>query len=141
MVKNPILDRFFYNVAITNPSGIRHFLEIRQFAQLNRIDEEIVEAYLESAKQPNSEYAAFSLVRGDLCFDLFLYMNQLTVPTAIIWGRQSQFTNPEIGQRLANINPTAVRIFQQIEDVGLTTQLELPGLTIGLIRKLLKLPR
>jgi hypothetical protein len=46
-------------------------------------------------------------------------------PTAyIIWDRQSQFTNPEIGQRLANINPTAVRIFQQIEDVGLTPQLE-----------------
>jgi pimeloyl-ACP methyl ester carboxylesterase len=63
-------------------------------------------------------------------------------PTAyIIWDRQSQFTNPEIGQRLANINPTAVRIFQQIEDVGLTPQLERPGLTINLIRKFLKLPR
>jgi pimeloyl-ACP methyl ester carboxylesterase len=124
VVKKPILDRFFYNVAMTNPSGIRHFLEIRQFARPNRIDEEIVEAYLESAKQPNSEYAALSLVRGDLCFDLSLYMSQLTVPTAIIWGQQSQFTNPEIGQRLANINPTAVRISQQIEDVGLTPQLE-----------------
>jgi hypothetical protein len=49
-VKNPILDRFFSNFAITNPSGIRHFLEIRQFARPNRIDEEIVEAYLKSAK-------------------------------------------------------------------------------------------
>lgn len=139
IVKTPILDRFFYNVGITNPSGIRRFLEIRQFARPNRIYDEIVEAYLESAEQPNGEYAALSFVRGDLCFDLSLYMSDLTIPTAIIWGRQSQFTSPDIGQRLAKLNPTAVRVFQQLEDVGLTPQLELPGLTIGLIRKFLKL--
>lgn len=139
IVKTPILDRFFYNVGITNPSGIRRFLEIRQFARPNRIYDEIVEAYLESAQQPNGEYAALSFVRGDLCFDLSLYMTDLTIPTAIIWGRQSQFTSPDIGQRLAKLNPTAVRVFQQLEDVGLTPQLELPGLTIGLIRKFLKL--
>lgn len=139
IVKTPILDRFFYNVGITNPSGIRRFLEIRQFANTSRIYEEIVEAYLESAKQPNGEYAALSFVRGDLCFDLSLYMPDLTIPTAIIWGRQSQFTSPEIGQRLAKLNPTAVKVFQQLDDVGLTPQLELPGLTIGLIRKFLKL--
>ena len=139
IVKTPILDRFFYNVGITNPSGIRRFLEIRQFANTSRIYEEIVEAYLESAKQPNGEYAALSFVRGDLCFDLSLYMPDLTIPTAIIWGRQSQFTSPEIGQRLAKLNPTAVKVFQQLDDVGLTPQLELPGLTIGLIRKFLNL--
>jgi pimeloyl-ACP methyl ester carboxylesterase len=139
IVKTPILDRFFYNVGITNPSGIRRFLEIRQFANPSRIYEEIVAAYLESAKQPNGEYAALSFVRGDLCFDLSLYMGDLTIPTAIIWGRQSQFTSPEIGQRLAKLNPTAVKVFQQLDDVGLTPQLELPGLTIGLIRKFLKL--
>ncbi len=139
IVKTPILDRFFYNVGITNPAGIRRFLEIRQFANPSRIYEEIVEAYLESAKQPNGEYAALSFVRGDLCFDLSLYMRDLTIPTAIIWGRQSQFTSPEIGQRLAKLNPTAVKVFQQLDDVGLTPQLELPGLTIGLIRKFLKL--
>ena len=85
MVKTPILDRFFYNVGITNynvgitnPSGIRHFLEIRQFARPNRINQqEIVETYLESAKQPNSEYAAFSLVRGDLCL-ISLLLSQPT---------------------------------------------------------------
>lgn len=139
IVKTPILDRLFYNVGITNPSGIRRFLEIRQFANPSRIYEEIVAAYLASAKQPNGEYAALSFVRGDLCFDLSLYIQNLTIPTAIIWGRQSQFTSPEIGQRLAKLNPTAVKAFQQLDDVGLTPQLELPGLTIGLIRKFLKL--
>ncbi|GET42453.1 alpha/beta hydrolase fold-containing protein [Microseira wollei NIES-4236] len=100
--------------------------------------EEIVDAYLESALQKNAEYAALSFVRGDLSFDLSLYVPQLTVPTGIIWGRKSQFTSPEVGQRLANLNPQAIKFFERLEDVGLTPQLELPAVTIGLIRKFLQ---
>ena len=51
-----------------------------------RVYPEIVEAYLQSAQQENAEYAALSFVQGDLCFDLPQYIEQLTVPTAIIWG-------------------------------------------------------
>ena len=139
LVSTPVIDRFLYSAGIATRSGIRSFLVQRQFAKPNRISDDIVEAYLESAKQPNAEYAALSFVRGDLCFDLSAYIQQLTTPTAIIWGKKSQFTGPEIGQRLAQMNPEAIRIFQQIEDVGLTPQLELPAVTIGLIRKFLQL--
>ena len=76
-------------------------------------------------------------MRGDLCFDLSDYIAQLNVPTAIIWGKKSQFTGPDIGQRLAEMNPSAIRIFQVIEEVGLTPQLELPAVTIGLMRRFL----
>lgn len=139
LVSIPILDRLFYSAGVASPEGIRSFLETRQFANPNRTYQEIVEAYLQSAKQPGAEYAALSFVRGDLCFDLSLYINQLTVPTAILWGRKSQFTGPEIGQRLARMNPSAIRYFEQLEDVGLTPQLELPAVTIGLIRRFLPL--
>jgi pimeloyl-ACP methyl ester carboxylesterase len=80
---------------------------------------------------------ALSFVRGDLSFDLSLYIQQLTTPTAIIWGQKSQLTGPEIGRRLAQLNPQAIRIFQLLDDVGLTPQLELPAVTIGLIRRFL----
>ena len=68
-----------------------------------------------------------------------LYIQQLKTPTAIIWGQKSQFTGPEIGRRLAEINPQAIQFFQPLEDVGLTPQLELPAVTIGLIRRFLPL--
>ncbi|MCG6136431.1 MAG: alpha/beta hydrolase [Nostoc sp. LLA-1] len=139
IVSVPVLDRLLYSTGIATSGGIRSFLEQRQFAQSNRIYEEIVEAYLKSAQQPNAEYAALSFVRGDLCFDLSLYIQQLITPTAIIWGQKSQFTGPEIGRRLAEKNPQAIRVFQPLEDVGLTPQLELPAVTIGLIRKFLPL--
>lgn len=138
IISTPILDRLLYITGVATSSGIRTFLEQRQFARSNRVYEEIVEAYLESAKQPNAEYAALSFVRGDLCFDLSLYINQLAIPTAIIWGEKSQFTGPEIGRRFADLNPQAIR-FQHLNDVGLTPQLELPAVTIGLIRKFLPL--
>jgi pimeloyl-ACP methyl ester carboxylesterase len=139
IVKIPILDRFFYSGGVATEGGISSFLQNRQFARPERIYPEIIEAYLKSSRQPNAEYAALSFVRGDLCFDLSTYMTQLTTPTAIIWGQKSQFTSPEIGKRLAALNPEAVKIFLEIDDVGLTPQLELPGVTIGLIRKFLNL--
>jgi pimeloyl-ACP methyl ester carboxylesterase len=139
LVSTPVLDRLIYSVGVANATGIRTFLEQRQFAQPDRVYPEIVEAYLQSAQQPNAEYAALSFVRGDLCFDLSLYVAQLTVPTAIFWGRRSQFTGPEIGRRLAEINPQSIRIFQVLEEVGLTPQLELPAVTIALIRRYLNL--
>ncbi len=137
LISLPVLDRTLYNLGVANANGIRSFLEQRQFADPRRIYPEMVEAYLQSAQQPNAEYAALSFVRGDLCFDLSLYIEQLTTPTAIIWGQKSQFTGPEIGRRLAGMNPKAIKVFQQLEQVGLTPQLELPAITIGLIRRYL----
>lgn len=139
IIKTPILDKLLYSTGVATSVGIRSFLEQRQFAEPSRIYEEIVNAYLESAQQPNAEYAALSFVGGDLCFDLSLYMAQLSIPTAIIWGEKSQFTGPEIGKRLAAMNPQAVRFFQQLDNVGLTPQLELPAVTTGLIRHFLSL--
>ncbi|MDJ0650963.1 MAG: alpha/beta hydrolase [Xenococcaceae cyanobacterium MO_188.B19] len=137
LVSTPIIDRLIYDFGIANELGIRNFLEQRQFARPERVYPEIVAAYLESAKQPNAEYSALSFVRGDLCFDLSQHIEQLTIPTGIIWGEKSQFTGPEIGKRLAEMNPTAIKAFEIIQEVGLTPQLELPAVTIGLIHKFL----
>ncbi|MEI2581570.1 alpha/beta fold hydrolase [Scytonema sp. PRP1] len=139
IVNIPGVDRLLYMTGVASGFGIRSYLEQRQFARAERVYPEIVEAYLESAQQFNAEYAALAFVRGDLSFDLSLYITQLTVPTAIIWGQKSEFTGPEVGRRLAQMNPQAIRIFYHLDDVGFTPQLELPGVTIGLIRKFLPL--
>ena len=138
LVSTPLLDRILYSTVLATPGGVRSFLEQRQFAQRERVSEEMVSAYLASAQQPNAEYAALSFVRGDLCFDLSRYIGQLTTPTAIIWGDKSQFTPVEVGRQLAEMNPTAVRIFEVIPDVGLTPQLEVPAVTTGLIQQFLQ---
>jgi pimeloyl-ACP methyl ester carboxylesterase len=137
LAATPIIDRLLYNTGVATSFGIRSFLEQRQFANKNRVDPEMVEAYLQSAKQPNAEYAALSFVRGELCFDLTQYITQLTTPTALIWGKASEYTGPEVGYILQEMNPQAIRIMYQLSDVGFTPQLELPAVTIGLIRQFL----
>ncbi|MGB7059408.1 MAG: alpha/beta hydrolase [Geitlerinemataceae cyanobacterium] len=138
LVSTPFLDRLIYNAAIATREGISTFLAQRQFADSSRIYPEIIEAYLQSAQQPNAEYSALDFVRGNQCFDLALYIPQLTVPTAIIWGKQTQFTPLETGKRLADLNPQAIRYFQVLDDAGLTPQLEIPAVTTGLIQQFLE---
>jgi pimeloyl-ACP methyl ester carboxylesterase len=134
IVSTPILDKLLYRLGIATKDGINNFLSTRQFAQSDRIFPEIINAYLASALEPNGDCAALAFVRGDLCFDLAVYVQQLTTPTAIIWGNKSQFTGSDIGKRLAALNPSVIKFFQIIPNVGLTPQLELPAVTIGLIR-------
>jgi len=52
---------------------------------------------------------------GDLYFDLALYIQQLAVPTIMLWGVGAQFTSVNLGRRLAQLNPQAVRAFDPIE--------------------------
>jgi pimeloyl-ACP methyl ester carboxylesterase len=139
VIKIPILDRLFYSAGVATPSGIRGFLEQRQFASRDRIYPEIVEAYLRSAQQPNAEYAALAFVRGDLSFDLAQYIPKLTTPTALIWGQKTEYTNPDLGRRFAEMNPVAIRGSEYVNDARLTPHLELPAVAIGLIRKYLPL--
>ncbi|KAM3105144.1 alpha/beta fold hydrolase [Phormidesmis sp. 146-33] len=139
VVNVPIVDLLLYKTGIATSFGIQTFLEQRQFAHPERVFPEITAAYLMSAERDNAEYAALSFVRGDLSFDLSQFITQLTTPTAMIWGQRTEYTSPEIGRRLSEMNPQAIRIFYYLDDVGLTPQLELPAVTIGLIQKFLPL--
>jgi pimeloyl-ACP methyl ester carboxylesterase len=139
LVKTPVLDRLFYGVGVATSFGIRSFLEQRQFASSDRVYPEMVEAYLQSAQQPNAEYAALAFVRGDLSFDLSQYIPQLTTPTALVYGQKTEYTSPDLGKRFAQMNPNAIQAFEYIDDTRLTPHLELPAVVIGLIRKFLQL--
>lgn len=137
IVKLPLVDQLLYRGAIATADGIRQFLAQRQFADPSKISEEMVAAYRQSAQQPRAEVAALAFVRGDLSFDLAEALPQLTTPTVILWGEAAQFTPIETGRRLAALNPTAIRRFEPLPGIGLTPQLEQPGLTIGLIQQYL----
>ena len=137
ILRIPLVDQLVYKTAIATVSGIQSFLAKQQFANANLISAEIVSAYLASASQPNGEYAALSFVRGDLCFDLAEWLPQLTIPTVILWGQESRFTEVGLGQRLVALNSQAIKHFEIIPNVGLTPQLEQPSITIGFIRKAL----
>jgi pimeloyl-ACP methyl ester carboxylesterase len=139
LVRTPLLSSLIYSLGATNDVAVRNFLEQFLFAKRDRVSEEMVAAYLASAQQPNAEYAALSFLRGDLYFDLPLYIDQLAVPTVIFWGEEAQFTRVGLGRRLARLNPEAVRGFEVIADTGVLPHLEQPAVMIGLLERYLRL--
>ncbi|MBE9139636.1 alpha/beta fold hydrolase [Nodosilinea sp. LEGE 07088] len=135
MVKLPLVDQVLYRGAIATAEGIKLFLAQRQFADSSKIADEMVAAYLASAQQPHADVAALAFVRGDLSFDLAVDLPQLTTPTVVLWGEAAQLTGVDIGHRLVALNPSAIRRFEVLPGVGLTPQLEVPGVTVGLIQQ------
>jgi pimeloyl-ACP methyl ester carboxylesterase len=133
----PGVDQMIYVLGAANELAVRNFLEQFLFADRSRLTQETVEAYLASAQQPNAEYAALASLRGDLCFDLSLYMPQLTVPTAIVWSEKSRFGSAATGERLAKLS-AAVQQVWTIADAGVLPQLESPAIVIGLLVQALK---
>jgi pimeloyl-ACP methyl ester carboxylesterase len=127
----PGLDRLIYAVGAANEVAVRNFLQQFLFADGDRITDEMVKAYTASARQFNAEYAALASLKGNLCFDLALYIQQLNVPTVFLWGERARFSPLSVGQRLASLNPSAVKAFHTIPNTGVLPHLEAPELVIG----------
>jgi pimeloyl-ACP methyl ester carboxylesterase len=138
IVRTPLLSSLIYTLGATNDVAVRNFLVQFLFAKAELVTEEMVAAYLASAQQPNAEYAALAFLRGDLYFDLPLYIDRLTVPTNVVWGEEAQFTRADLGKRLARLNPKAIQNFQVIPETGVLPHLEQPAIVIGLLEHYLR---
>ncbi len=137
VINIPLLDHLIYILGAENEIAVRNFLQSFLFAKSERVSPEMVEAYLTSAQQPNAKFAALAFLRGDLYFDLSLYIRQLTIPTVIFWGEKAQFNSIKLGRRLANLNVGAIQNFYAIADAGTLPHLEIPEVVIGLLRRYL----
>jgi pimeloyl-ACP methyl ester carboxylesterase len=130
----PFVNDFLYSQVITTRSSIRKFLEERLFVRANRISDEIVEAYFVSAQQKDGKEAAYSFLKGNFTADLAECLPGLKVPTAILWGAKNTYSEPAVGERLSRLSEM-IYSFEVIADVGLTPQLELPGVTVAAVRR------
>ncbi|WP_353933248.1 alpha/beta hydrolase [Okeanomitos corallinicola TIOX110] len=137
LINTPFLDDLIYGLGAENEVAVSNFLRSFLFAKPERLTQEIVEAYLTSAQKPDAKFAALAFLKGDLYFDLSLYIPQLTVNTVIFWGESAQFTNIELGKRLASLNKDVIRNFQGIPETGILPHLEIPGVFIGLLSQYL----
>ncbi|MBD2194298.1 MULTISPECIES: alpha/beta fold hydrolase [Calothrix] len=138
VINTPLLDNLIYAIGAENEFAVRNFLQSFLFAKPERVTPEMVQAYLASAQQPNAKFSALAFLRGDLYFDLSLYIQQLKTPTTFFWGEKAQFTNIKLGRRLANLNYGAIRKFYEIGDTGILPHLEMPEVFIGLLQRHLK---
>lgn len=137
IINTPFLEDLIYVLGAENAFAVRNFLQSFLFANPQRVSEEMVEAYLASAQQTNAKFAALAFLRGDLYFDLSLYIQQLQISTVIFWGEKAQFTKINQGRRLAQLNSNAIQDFQLIKNAGILPHLETPEILIGLLQSYL----
>ncbi|MDB9540038.1 alpha/beta hydrolase [Anabaenopsis tanganyikae CS-531] len=135
IINAPLLDNFIYTLGAENEIAVRNFLQNFLFAKPQRVSREIVAAYLTSAQQPDAQFSALAFLRGDLYFDLSLYIQQLQIPTVMFWGEAAQFTSIKLGRRLASLNTAAIGDFYAIADTGVLPHLETPEVLIGLLQR------
>jgi pimeloyl-ACP methyl ester carboxylesterase len=135
IINTPLLDNIIYALGAENELAVRNFLETFLFAHPERVTQEMVSAYLTSAQQPNAKFAALAFLRGDLYFDLSLYIQQLKTPTVFFWGEQAEFTKINLGRRLMSLNLTAITEFYAIADAGVLPHLELPAVFTGILQR------
>lgn len=134
IINSPLLDNLIYTLGAENEIAVRNFLQNFLFAKPERVSPEIVAAYLTSAQQPHAKFSALAFLRGDLYFDLSLYIQQLQIPTVMFWGQEAQFTDIKLGRRLASLNIAAIRDFYAIAQTGVLPHLETPEVFIGLLQ-------
>jgi pimeloyl-ACP methyl ester carboxylesterase len=137
LINTPIVESLIYTLGAENELAVRNFLQSFLFTKPERLTEEIVQAYLTSAQQPNAKFSALAFLRGDLYFDLSLYIQRLTIPTVMFWGEQAQFTRVNLGKRLAGLNTNAIQDFYAIPETGILPHLEIPAVVIGLLQQYL----
>lgn len=134
IINSPLLDNLIYTLGAENEIAVRNFLQNFLFAKPERVSPEIVAAYLTSAQQPDAKFSALAFLRGDLYFDLSLYIQQLQIPTVMFWGEDAQFTDIKLGRRLAGLNIAAMHDFYAIAQTGVLPHLETPEVFIGLLQ-------
>ncbi|MDB9456685.1 alpha/beta fold hydrolase [Dolichospermum circinale] len=135
LINTPLVNNLIYALGAENEIAVRNFLQSFLFAKPERVTQEMVSAYLTSAQQYQAKFAALSFLKGNLYFDLSLYIQQLQVPSVILWGEKAQFTNIELGRRLAGLNPAVIKGFEEIPDTGIISHLEIPAVVIGILQK------
>ena len=135
IINSPLLDNLIYTLGAENEIAVRNFLQNFLFAKPERVSPEIVAAYLTSAQQPDAKFSALAFLRGDLYFDLSLYIQQLQIPTVMFWGEAAQFTSIKLGRRLASLNTAAIGDFYAIAQTGVLPHLETPEVLIGLLQR------
>ncbi|ASC69645.1 Alpha/beta hydrolase [Halomicronema hongdechloris C2206] len=137
LIRTPGVDRLVYALGAANEPAVRNFLTSFLFANADRLSQEVVQAYLTCIQQPGADYAALASLKGDISFDLSRYMGQLHIPTAFILGAASRLNPASRGQRLAQLNPTAVQAVYKIAESGALPQLERPAAVVSVLRHFL----
>jgi pimeloyl-ACP methyl ester carboxylesterase len=101
----PIVGTALYN-ALTSPASMRELLEER-YANDRMVTDELVEDYVQSARQPGAKHAITALVGGRLHVDIRNALRRVRHPMLLLWGDQARANSVQNAHAFRVLKPEA----------------------------------
>jgi pimeloyl-ACP methyl ester carboxylesterase len=101
----PVVGTAIYN-ALTSPVSMREFLE-GLYANDRLVSDELVEAYVQNARQPGAKHAVAAFVGGRLNVDIRNALRRVRHPMHILWGDQARVNSVQNAHAFRVLKPEA----------------------------------
>jgi pimeloyl-ACP methyl ester carboxylesterase len=101
----PIVGTAIYN-ALTSPASVREFLE-ESYANDRLVTDELVEDYVQNARQPGAKHAVAAFVSGRLNVDIRSALRRVRHPMLILWGEQARMNSVQNAHAFRVLKPDA----------------------------------
>jgi pimeloyl-ACP methyl ester carboxylesterase len=101
----PIVGTAIYN-ALTSPASVREFLE-ESYANDRLVTEDLVEDYVQNARQPGAKHAVAAFVGGRLNVDIRNALRRVRHPMLILWGDQARMNSVQNAHAFRVLKPDA----------------------------------
>jgi pimeloyl-ACP methyl ester carboxylesterase len=114
LVRSPLLGEALFNLVTSKPA-IAYFNSDHGYADPDGPDGEWAKYEWQTAHQRNARFAPAAFLAGDLDTELDLAgtLADLDVPTTIVWGRETELTPVEDGEKLARAAGAELLVFDR----------------------------
>jgi pimeloyl-ACP methyl ester carboxylesterase len=103
LLEAPIVGTTMYN-ALTSESSMRQFLE-ESYANDRLVTDDLVEAYVQNARQPGGKHAVAALMGGRLNVDIRNALRRVRHPTLLLWGDQARMNSVQHAHAFRVLKP------------------------------------
>jgi len=114
LIRSPVVGEGLFNFITSRPS-IRYFNADHGYYDPSKAGDEWQDYEWQTAHQPNARFAPASFISGYLNSDLDLAaaIDDLGIPTTIVWGRDADITPLEDGRQLADEADATLVVFDR----------------------------
>ena len=110
----PIVGTAIYN-ALTSPVSVREFLH-QVYANDRLVTDDLVEEYVQSARQPGAKHAVAAFVGGRLNVDIRNALRRVRHPMLLLWGDQARMNSVQNAHAFRVLKPEAEWVL--VSDAG-----------------------
>jgi pimeloyl-ACP methyl ester carboxylesterase len=105
LLEAPMVGTAMYN-ALTSEGSMLRFLE-ESYANDRLVTDDLVDAYVQSARQPGGRHAVAALLGGRLNVDIRSALRRVRHPTLVLWGDQARNNSVQHAHAFRVLKPDA----------------------------------